>query len=144
MASQEDCYLKALGLTDFLYSELKHDIQRELEVREVLRRHPNPNIATYYDCREEVGRATGLCFKRYKETLSAKVNPRYLNKSQLRASGREQVDYSLRENFYGILEGIVYIHIERKCEVCVLFRIYPHARLYNTSTSLRQLQAQTS
>ncbi|KAJ5193582.1 hypothetical protein N7449_009724 [Penicillium cf. viridicatum] len=110
VGSQEDGYLKALCLTDFLYSELEYDIQRELEVCEVLRRHPHPNIATYYGCRGENGRATGLCFKRYKETLSGKVNPRYLNKSQFRASGREQVDDSLRENFYGILEGIKHLH----------------------------------
>lgn len=35
MASQEDCYRKAPGLTYFLYSELEADIQRELEVCEV-------------------------------------------------------------------------------------------------------------
>ncbi|CRL24420.1 unnamed protein product [Penicillium camemberti] len=52
VASQEDCYRKAPGLTYFLYSELEADIQRELE---------------------ENDRATGLCFKRYKETLSRKV-----------------------------------------------------------------------
>lgn len=54
--------MKALGLTDFLYSELEYDIQRELEV----------------------------------------------------------------------------------CEVSVLFKAYPHAGLYSTSTSFRQLQAQIS
>lgn len=110
MASQEDCYRKAPGLTYFLYSELEADIQRELEVCEVLRRHTHPNLTTYYGCREENGRATGICFKRYKETLSGKVNPRYLNKNRFRASGHEQVDHSLRENFYGILEGIKDLH----------------------------------
>lgn len=46
MVSQEDYYLKAPGLTDLLYSELGVC---------VLRRHPYPNIATSYGCREENG-----------------------------------------------------------------------------------------
>ncbi|KAI2714272.1 hypothetical protein CBS147354_7441 [Penicillium roqueforti] len=110
VASEEDCYLKTPGVVDFLYSKLEDDIQCELKVGEVLRRHPHPNIATYYGCREENGRATGLCFKRYKESLTEKVNPGYLNKNMFRASGREQVDDSLRENFHGILEGIKHLH----------------------------------
>ncbi|KAJ6127724.1 hypothetical protein N7471_008941 [Penicillium samsonianum] len=110
VASEEDCYLKAPDLIDFLYSELEDNIQCELEVCEVLRRHPHPNIATYYGCREENGRATGLCFKRYKETLWGKVNPEWLSKNKFRASGREQVDDSLKHNFHAILEGIEHLH----------------------------------
>lgn len=36
VASQEDCYLKAPGLTDLMFSELEDDIQRDLEVCEVI------------------------------------------------------------------------------------------------------------
>ncbi|KGO42782.1 hypothetical protein PEX1_084530 [Penicillium expansum] len=110
VASEKDYYLKAPGLTDFLYSELEDGIQRELEVCEVLRRHPRPNIATYYGCRGENGRATGICFKRYKETLSGKVNREYLNKNKFRASGLEHVDDSLKENLRGVLAGINHLH----------------------------------
>ncbi|CAG7944733.1 unnamed protein product [Penicillium nalgiovense] len=110
VASEEDCYLKAPDITDFTRPDLDDDIQRELEVCEVLRGHPHPNIAIYYGCREENDRATGLCFKRYRDTLSRKVNPEYLNKTMFRASAREQVDDSLKENFHGILEGIKHLH----------------------------------
>ena len=37
----------------------------EVEVCEVLRRHPHPNIAQYLGCVTENGRAMGLCFKKY-------------------------------------------------------------------------------
>ena len=110
VASVEDCYIKAPNISDFIRPDLEDDIQRELEVCEVLRRHPHANITTYYGCRQENGRATGLCFKRYEDTLFRKVNPEWLNKNMFRASAHEHVDDSLKENFHGILEGIKHLH----------------------------------
>jgi serine/threonine protein kinase len=110
LASQEEYYLKAPAVNDFIHSDLERTIQRQIEIWEVLRRNPHPNIAIYYGCREENGRVTGLCFKRYTQTLFNKVNPRFLNKKKFQASGREHVDDSLKENVYGILEGIKHLH----------------------------------
>ncbi|CAG8902546.1 unnamed protein product [Penicillium egyptiacum] len=58
----------------------------------------------------ENGRATGLCFKRYKDNLFWRVNPEYLNKNMFRASGRERVDDSIKQDFLGILERIKHLH----------------------------------
>lgn len=45
----------------------------EVEVCEVLRRHPHPNIAQYLGCVTKNGRVTGLCFNKYPMTLSQKL-----------------------------------------------------------------------
>ncbi|KOS44836.1 hypothetical protein ACN38_g4256 [Penicillium nordicum] len=44
-----------------------------------------------------MGRATDLRLIRYKETLSGKVNPRYLNKNQFWASDRSRYSRSLAQ-----------------------------------------------
>lgn len=72
---------------------------------EVLRRHPHPNIAS----RGEWSSYWSL-LQTIQGTSSGNLNPRYLNKNQFLASGREQVDDSLRENYSGIFEGIKHLH----------------------------------
>ena len=42
----------------------------EARICELLRRHPHRNVASYLGCIHEEGLVTGLCFVRYKETLS--------------------------------------------------------------------------
>ncbi|KAJ5578410.1 serine/threonine kinase [Penicillium hispanicum] len=48
-------------------------ILAEVEVCEVLRRHPYPNIAQYRGCLTKSGRVMGLCFHKYPTTLSQKL-----------------------------------------------------------------------
>lgn len=54
---------------------------QEAKLCEILSRHPHPNIATYRGCVVEEGRITGLCFTKYRQTLSKRAddNSRPLN-----------------------------------------------------------------
>lgn len=90
--------------------DLEGQIAREIEVCELLKQHPHPNIAAYYGCTELRGRVTGLCFKRYKTTLFEHVNPRYLNKTAFLGSGREHVDDGLEQAMEELLGGIRHLH----------------------------------
>ncbi|KAK3394223.1 hypothetical protein B0H63DRAFT_491736 [Podospora didyma] len=69
--------------TDVSSSFILDLVLNEIATCEVIKDQPHPNIATYSGCVASGGRVTGLCFKRYPETLMAKVNPGHLNKSML-------------------------------------------------------------
>lgn len=110
-AAWSTVYMKTPGL--FAYtsgSDLEKRIFYEVEVCEILRQNPHPNIATYYGCQETKGRVSGLCFKRYMSTLHERVNPGHLNKRMFRSSEREHVDDSIKASLNGILAGIQHLH----------------------------------
>ncbi|OJD28217.1 hypothetical protein ACJ73_00374 [Blastomyces percursus] len=83
-------------------SDFEKQILREVETCEVLRKHPHPNIASYYGCQVTNGRVSGLCFKRYTSTLLEKVNPQNLNKFAFLSSGRPLVDDFIKASLIGI------------------------------------------
>jgi serine/threonine protein kinase len=107
---EQNCHFKAPGLNDLHDPGLEDTIRREVEINEILRRDPHPNIATYYGCREKNGHVTGLCFKRYKATMYQRVNPDYLNKDDFRSSARLQVNDAVRNGLVGILDAIKHLH----------------------------------
>lgn len=108
------CYIKSPNL--FMYLEgpnLESQIRREVEVCEILRQNPHPNIASYYGVREINGRVVGLCFKRYVSTLYHAVLPdgvRRMSKEEFRASDREMVDDKFIKALTGIMSAIRHIH----------------------------------
>ena len=104
------CYVKLPKLVEYASKDLENQILRGVEVCEVLRKHPHPNIASYYGCQESRGRVSGLCFKRYTSTLLEKVNPGYLNKFAFLSSGRPLVDDTVKASLDGILRGIRHLH----------------------------------
>ena len=76
------CYIKQPNLMSFEETvDLASFVSQELATCEVIKKYQHPNIATYHGCVVSNGRVTGLCFKKYPETLMDKVNPGSLNKS---------------------------------------------------------------
>jgi serine/threonine protein kinase len=53
---------------------------------------------------------SGLCFEKYRTTLSYQVNPGYLNKSMFLASGRTRVDIGMRESLAGVRDAVSHLH----------------------------------
>jgi serine/threonine protein kinase len=106
-----DCYIKTPSLFEYCGShDIEKRILREVETCEVLRKHPHPNIASYYGCRETRGRVSGICFKQYTSTLAERVNPQHLNKSTFLLSSRPLVSDAMKERLGGILDGIQHLH----------------------------------
>ena len=107
VASKQSCYIKTPSLFDFAGApDLERRIHREVEVCEILRKHPHPNVASYRGCLETQGRVSGLCFKRYASTLASRVTPQHLNKFAFLLSGRPLVDGNMKAHLDGILGGI--------------------------------------
>ena len=103
-------YLKAPNLCDFASSDLESHLKKEIEICEILRKHPHHNIATYYGCRANNGRASGLYFKRYEATLLEIVNPQRLNKRAFISSGRSLVNNSLERELDILAQGLDHLH----------------------------------
>lgn len=106
-----ECYVKTPDLWAFAQgSELEDRIQREVEVCELLKQNPHPNIARYRGCLVRAERVSGICFQRYTSTLLEKVNPGGLNKNEFLSSGRALIDDNTRAGVSGILSGIRHLH----------------------------------
>ncbi|GAQ43606.1 hypothetical protein AtubIFM55763_010592 [Aspergillus tubingensis] len=103
-------YVKTPSLLAYVNGDLEKQITREVETCEILRKHPHPNIATYYGFMETNGRVSGLCFERYTSTLLEAVNPQRLNKVAFLSSARELVGEKMKEGLEGILSAIKHIH----------------------------------
>lgn len=107
----DDYYIKKPDLYAYYsVTDLEGQIAREVELCELLKEHPHPNVATYFGCTAARGRVTGICFKRYKISLFEHVNPRFLNKKAFLESGREHVDGHIKEAMKGLLSGIRHLH----------------------------------
>lgn len=71
-------------------------ILHEVQICEILKKHPHPNIATYMGCVVTANRIKGLCFVRYKMTLA----------KRLKVDAPFNKDLCLR----GIEQGIQHLH----------------------------------
>jgi len=107
-----DCYIKQANLLSFGGNiDLASLVLQELATCEVIRKHPHPNIATYYGCQASGGRVTGLCFKRYPENLMAKINPGRLNKSTfILSEDRTAARNAAMRYLPGVEKGIRHLH----------------------------------
>lgn len=108
--SPHDYYVKTPNLSAHAQPDIEKQIYREIEVCEILRKNPHPNIGLYFGCRVTRGRVSGICFKRYASTLLQKINPQHLNKSEFLTRGRPQVDDTMRAWLDGIQAGIYHLH----------------------------------
>lgn len=93
-----DCYIKRPNPVSFGVSLdlLASRVIQDITTCEVIRKHPHPNLATYYGCMVSGGRVIGLCFEKYPQTLMDKINPGYLNKSAFVLS-EEGLSYGRRQ-----------------------------------------------
>jgi serine/threonine protein kinase len=57
-----------------------NEVLQDVQVCEILRLHPHPNIAKYMGCEVQDGKISGICFKQYKQSLLQRLNPGHLNK----------------------------------------------------------------
>ncbi|KAL4926589.1 putative Rho-associated protein kinase [Aspergillus undulatus] len=103
-------YVKTPSLLAYINGNLEKQIAREVETCEILRKHPHPNIATYYGYNETHGRVSGLCFKRYTSTLLETANPQRLGKVAFLSSARELVRENMISGLEGILAAIKHLH----------------------------------
>ncbi len=95
-----DTFLKKPSLVGFSSEssfKLRDVLLHEAHMCEILRRHPHPNIASYLGCVRDEGLVKGLCFVRYKETLS----------ERLRDSDRP---LNLRSCLEGVKNGLDHLH----------------------------------
>ncbi|KAI0112502.1 kinase-like domain-containing protein [Nemania sp. FL0031] len=84
---------------------------QELAVCELIKRHPHPNIATYYGCQSTKGRVTGLCFERYQCNLAEKINPDHLNKTMFISTTDRGATCELANRCLpGVKAGIQHLH----------------------------------
>lgn len=82
---------------------------KEVQVCEVLKRHPHPNVAPYLGCEVSQERITGICFPRYRQTLMQVVNPDGLSKRDAKLlPGDNTRDWS--HILAGIESGIRHLH----------------------------------
>ena len=95
-----DTFLKKpslIGLGSETGPKPREILLHEAHMCEILRLHPHPNIASYLGCVRDEGLVTGLCFVRYKETLS----------DRLRDSNRP---LNLRSCLKGVKNGLDHLH----------------------------------
>jgi serine/threonine protein kinase len=107
-----DGYIKQPNLMSFGgVVDLASLVLKELATCEVIRKHPHPNIAIYHGCVVSDGRVTGLCFKKYPETLMDKINPGHLNKSTfIQSKDRTAARKMAMRYLSGIEAGIRQLH----------------------------------
>ncbi|CAJ2512807.1 Uu.00g009260.m01.CDS01 [Anthostomella pinea] len=109
--SDSDHYVKAPKLSDYAPDfDLEFRMQLEIQVCEILRHNPHPNIATYHGCRAVHGRASALCFNKYEKTLLEAMNPQGLNKRHFMSSGRPLVGHGILRALDQLLGGIRHLH----------------------------------
>lgn len=72
-----ECYVKEPNLLDYgdtpASLQLSSQMLHEVEVCELLKQHPHPNVATYMGCVVSANRIKGLCFARYRMTLARRL-----------------------------------------------------------------------
>ncbi|KAH7108714.1 kinase-like domain-containing protein [Dactylonectria estremocensis] len=105
-----DCYLKKPSLEEYLDSGLEAHLEHEIEMCELVKRHPHPNLAVYYGCLNIQGRALGLLFQKYEETLLERVNPQRLSKRHFVASSRPLVRCHMRHWFESLRSALQHLH----------------------------------
>jgi len=94
---------------------LEEHIRNEIEICELLKLHPHPNVAVYAGCVVSNGRVSGLCFKRYTKTLTQRLNPHHTNKEYFLTMDRPLSSGDNNENVTnacldGILAGVRHLH----------------------------------
>lgn len=84
-------WLKEPALEDYLNPNLERCMEHEINMCELIKQNPHPNLALYHGCLAVDGKAAGLLFQHYQYTLLEKVNPQRLSKRHFIASGRPAV-----------------------------------------------------
>ena len=80
------CFVKRPSLLSYYpindtnKKRIAEEILREVEVCEIFKIKPHPNIAEYIGCEVNDGKISGICFKQYKDSVQQRLNPGHLNK----------------------------------------------------------------
>ncbi|THY33284.1 serine/threonine-protein kinase [Aureobasidium pullulans] len=91
-------------------ASIAEELLREVEVCELLRRHPHPNIAVYNGGEVEEGRITGLRFQKYTEPLQRRLNPGHLGKCMFAASSQHLDHEWCSRIIEGVKDALYHLH----------------------------------
>lgn len=105
-----ESHVKKPAIDDLVNPKLESQMEHEIQVWEIIKQHPHPALAVYHGCVESEGRASGLVFTQYEETLSQRVNPGRLCKRDFIASGRPLVQPWMRRWLESIESGLGHLH----------------------------------
>ncbi|KAF4445795.1 hypothetical protein F53441_10544 [Fusarium austroafricanum] len=108
-------YIKNPKIEDYLDPTLEVRMAREIEVWETIRQNPHAGLAAYYGCVLEGGRVSGLCFARYDQTLTERVNPGRLSKKSFVESDRSLVRDYMKQWLQTIEQGLQHLHASGFC-----------------------------
>lgn len=103
-------WLKKPNLEDDLSPNLEEYMQHEIDMCELLKQNPHRNLALYCGCLEADGKAAGLLFQHYKQTLLEKVNPQRLSKHHFISSGRPLVRDYMKDWIESLRAAINHLH----------------------------------
>ena len=106
----QDGYEKILSIEDFVDYDLGAKLSHEIEMCDVIRRHPHLNLATYYGCVTVQDKVSGLLFKRCLRSLLETVNPQGLSKQSFLASGQTNVLPHMRKWLVRLREAVDHLH----------------------------------
>lgn len=76
----------------------RRELEREFHVAEDIGKNPHPNVVAYHGCIKHGDRLTGLCYTRYDQTLSARIQ------------NYSQKPFDIEKCLDGILHGISHLH----------------------------------
>ncbi|KAK1974625.1 serine/threonine-protein kinase [Colletotrichum cereale] len=91
-----------------LQNNIADNILAEVQVCEVLRQNPHPNIARYLGCQVLDGRIVGICFAKYGKTLMEAVNPQGFMKRKFSTTRQGVGNHG--QQLDGIEDGIKHLH----------------------------------
>ncbi|TQN64082.1 Serine/threonine-protein kinase/endoribonuclease IRE2 [Colletotrichum shisoi] len=88
-------------------NSIADDVLSEVEIWEVLKQTPHPNIARYLGCQVLDGRIVGICLERYGQTLMEAINPQGFMKRKLSTTRQGLNDHVQLD---GIEAGLRHLH----------------------------------
>ncbi|KAF6806266.1 serine/threonine-protein kinase [Colletotrichum plurivorum] len=91
-----------------LKNNIVDNVLAEVQVCELLKQNPHPNIARYLGCQVLDGRIVGICFAKYEKTLMEAVNPNGFMKRKFSTTRQDVGNHS--QQLDGIEDGIKHLH----------------------------------
>lgn len=89
---------------------LEAKMAHEIEMCEVIRQHPHPNLAVFHGCVIKEKRVSGLVFEKYPLSLLEIVNPGGISKNNIIVSPRIHVSAHMRDWLKCLHGAVEHLH----------------------------------